>query len=34
MLIIEIDLVKRTTKISMIDDKKKVKLTHNYNGFN
>ncbi len=31
---IEIDLVKRTTKISMIDDKKKVKLTHNYNGFN
>ena len=31
---IEIDLVKRTTKISMIDDKKKVKLTHNFNGFN
>ena len=31
---IEIDLIKRTSKISMYENKKKVKITHNNNGIN
>ena len=31
---IEIDLIKRTSKISMFENKKKVKITHNNNGTN
>ena len=31
---IEIDLIKRTSKISMFENKKKVKITHNNNGIN
>ena len=31
---IEVDLVNRTSKISMFKEKQKVKITHNNNGFN
>ena len=31
---IEVDLINRTSKISMFEEKQKVKVTHNNNGFN
>ena len=31
---IEVDLINRTSKISMFEKKQKVKVTHNNNGFN